>query len=360
MTLDYYDIRKVMSYNAIYNFIVGARGLGKTYGFKYKSIKDALNGKGQFIYLRRYKSELITAKLTFMVDVQDKFPEHEFQVQGFKLRAREIDREAEREAEAAGKAYKNSNHWEDIGFFAALSTAQSMKSVSFAGVRKVIYDEFIIEKSLMHYLPNEPTVMINFLNTVDRNRDLVKVYFLANSVSIQCPYFLEYGIRPDELPEISTSHKGFICTHFPLSGKFAEQVKATRYGRFISGTDYEKYAVGNEFADAHSSLIAPKPADALFQWNFETKHGIFSFWEGANLSELSKAHRGRPVYFAVDRRVNDGRRMFTLVPEKMDENRVLVTYSDKFVGMYRTAFRQGRIYFDKPQTRNAFIEIFKR
>ena len=32
--LDYYSFNKVLSRNAVYNFILGARGLGKTYGAK--------------------------------------------------------------------------------------------------------------------------------------------------------------------------------------------------------------------------------------------------------------------------------------------------------------------------------------
>ena len=30
----YYDYNKVLSYNAFFNFIIGERGVGKTYGWK--------------------------------------------------------------------------------------------------------------------------------------------------------------------------------------------------------------------------------------------------------------------------------------------------------------------------------------
>jgi predicted AAA+ superfamily ATPase len=40
--LKYYDFKYVLSHNAVYNFVVGARGLGKTYGAKKMVIRNYL------------------------------------------------------------------------------------------------------------------------------------------------------------------------------------------------------------------------------------------------------------------------------------------------------------------------------
>ena len=55
--LSYYDYGPVLSRNAVFNMIMGARGLGKTYGAKKLVIKEFINHGNQFIYLRRYKEE---------------------------------------------------------------------------------------------------------------------------------------------------------------------------------------------------------------------------------------------------------------------------------------------------------------
>ena len=43
----WYDISKTLSYNALFNFVIGARGVGKTYAFKRWAIKDFLKNKKQ-------------------------------------------------------------------------------------------------------------------------------------------------------------------------------------------------------------------------------------------------------------------------------------------------------------------------
>ena len=56
--LPYYDYGPVLSRNALFSFVVGGRGLGKTYGFKHWAIRDWIRSGSEFVYLRRYKSEL--------------------------------------------------------------------------------------------------------------------------------------------------------------------------------------------------------------------------------------------------------------------------------------------------------------
>ncbi len=54
---DYYDYGRVLSYHAPWMFIIGARGLGKTYGAKKLVIGDWVKKRWQFIYLRRTAEE---------------------------------------------------------------------------------------------------------------------------------------------------------------------------------------------------------------------------------------------------------------------------------------------------------------
>ena len=54
----YYNPQKLLSYNRILNFIIGARGIGKSYAFKKYPINQFLKHGKQMIYVRRYKSEL--------------------------------------------------------------------------------------------------------------------------------------------------------------------------------------------------------------------------------------------------------------------------------------------------------------
>ena len=338
-THPYYNLSKVLSYNGVYNFVVGARGYGKTYGFKKHVINRNIKAGEQFIYVRRYKTELVQARNTFFADVSVEFPEWEFRINAGVAQRASVETADEKKRE-----------WITMGYFVALSTAQTMKSVAFPEVRHIIFDEFIIEKGAFHYLPSETDIFNNFYSTVDRSQDKTRVYFLANSVTIMNPYFIEYAIYPDRLPELSTRAENFIVCHFPDSKDFRESVSATRFGRFISGTDYEKYAVGNEFHDASDQMVGGKHSSARCRFILETDKGKVSVWYSTRTRDYyvqEKLPKGGDVL------------MLTLSAEKLDEGKVLVRFNDKILSGLRTAYRNAGVVFDSPRSRNAFAELFR-
>ena len=174
----YYNLGELLSYNCLFNFVIGNRGGGKTYGFKDWAIKDFLKNGNQFIYLRRYKSELVDSD-KFFSDIQLAYPDHDFKVDG---RTFKIDDEV-------------------AGYAVALSTALTKKSVPYPLVNKIGFDEFLVDKGAIHYLPNEVTAFLEFYSTVSRLRegslkDEVRVLFMGNNISITNPYFNYFSIKP--------------------------------------------------------------------------------------------------------------------------------------------------------------------
>jgi hypothetical protein len=51
---------------------------------------------------------------------------------------------------------------------------------------------------------------------------------------------------------------------------------------------------------------------------------------------------------------------FTMVPEKMSKEKMLLFYEDDIVKRMRTAYRTGRMVFDSPQAENVFLDLFNR
>lgn len=334
--LDYYSLGPVLSRNAVFNFIVGARGVGKTYSAKVWGVRDYINNGNQFIYLRRYATELKAATATLFADIAHEFPGYAFRAHGDVLQLRY----------GTGKDDK----WEDIGYAIALSKAQQKKSVAYPRVTKIIFDEFIIDRGAIRYMPEEAKAFNDFYSTVDRYKDKTRVLFLANSVSIMNPYFIEYEIRPRKGQEWIKKADGFICVHFPKSEQFAKGVLKTRFGKFIQGTEYANYAVGNNFSDNDDSLIGRKTPDAKYTCTIETVTGVFSLWID---------YAAGPIYYIQHRRPKQ-EFYWTLLPDRMCEDRILVEKTDPFMMRLRGAYARGRVFFDAPQSRNAFIGVFKR
>ena len=59
----YFTLQKIISYNALLNFIIGERGVGKSYDSKIFVAQRFIKRKKQFVYLRRYKTELKEAMM---------------------------------------------------------------------------------------------------------------------------------------------------------------------------------------------------------------------------------------------------------------------------------------------------------
>lgn len=263
----WYDYSKIMSYGALFNFIIGARGNGKTYGFKQFAIRKALDGKGQFMYLRRTEVEMKDACDTFFDDIQSEYPTKAFRFQKNKFQWNELDEN--------GECLYN---WETIGHAAYLSNARRKKSVSFDKVKYICFDEFIIPSQGMgKYLPDEVTSFLEFYETVARMRD-VQVFFLSNALSTVNPYFMYFGLV---IPRSQTGIKRInddIVVELIHGDAYKEAKKQTRFGKLISGTQFEQYAVDNEFVEETQDYIEKKGAKAFYDFTIyidDTPYGVY-------------------------------------------------------------------------------------
>jgi hypothetical protein len=340
----YYNFDKVMSYNATIMIVSGGRGIGKTYGAKEKVIDKALrsfeshDAIDQFIYLRRYKDEIKKTRPNFFKDIEHEYPNYDFRIEGITAQFAPANTRDEKK-----------RPWYVMGYFIALSTAANERGVAYPMVKTIIFDEFIMEKSATVYLPNEASVFLNFYSTVDRWKDKTRVFMLSNAVSIHNPYFLEWDIKPDQVQEFTRYGNGFVVTHFPEAKDFQSSVYKTKFGQFIKDTEFATFAVANQFSDNNDHLIKVKDKKAAYSYTLEAKSGTFSVW----INDIEG-------FVYAQSKLPGKQRMFTLDPEKMDEGKRLLTYTDKQLQVLRAAFNTGMMYFDSARTRNSLLEIFKR
>lgn len=344
-TIPYYSFEKLNSYDAKWNFACGMRSMGKTYGCSADAVNRWIKNKEQFIYLRRNQEELIT-KNQFFDAFKHEFPEWDFRVEG-------------RVAYAAPASTRDDKKrkWEICGHFVALTQAQNYKGGNFPRVGTIIFDEFIIEKGYNRYLPGEVQVLTNFYSTIARGRagESVKLYLLSNSIEMSNPYFIHYGIDPEDVLKrrnnIARYFKGFVAVHMIDSTEFAKHVDNTAWGEFLRASDpeYAKYAIDNEFADAHNSRVREKHPREIHMFNIETKQGTFSLWKDPTSSKK---------WYASAKLPKSGNTL-TMVPNNITSEKPLILKNDKITQAMRTAWRTGNMDFDHKQTRNIFMEVFK-
>lgn len=258
----YYDIAGLLSQRCVFNFVIGNRGGGKTYGGKKLVINRFKKTGAQFVWVRRYQTEIDTLN-DFWADIKPAYPDDELTQKG-------------------GTLYING---EPAGYLIALSTSMQLKSVAFPLVKTIIMDEFIIDKGRINYLRNEVHVFMELFETIARMRDNVTALFFGNAISIVNPYFDFFKITPD-LTRRYTKKNG-ICVEFYFNEEFIAKKEQTAYGKLIKNTSYGEYNMKNKFLRDSDSFITERPARAntkLYQFIFDGEK--YSLWQDYKYQEF--------------------------------------------------------------------------
>jgi hypothetical protein len=324
----YYNPNKLLSYDRILNFVIGARGIGKTYGFKKHCIKRFIKHGEQFIYLKRYKTD-IKGSEQFFDAVSKEFPEHTFKVKGRELY---IDDKL-------------------CGWIMPLSAWQSVKSREFPDVATILYDEFLLESSSKQsYMQDEPKALLNFMDTVFRNRTNVRCICMSNAVSVVNPFFLYFDI----IPNIDRRYNAFksVVVEIPDSVDFRDERKKTKFGELISETDYGAFSLGNEFINDSKVFIEKRTKDSKFIFSVIYKGMTIGVWVDVNEGLMFMSHDHDP----------STKKIYAMSTDDLDENTLLMSswkqnyHLKKLAG----AFMNGYLRFDNQVLRNIGYEMFKK
>lgn len=323
----WYNPRITLSYNCLFNFVMGARSAGKTFNSILYAIekRNKSDKPYEIAYVRRYNTELKECRTGFFnaLKAEGKLDGHETKING---NTGNIDKQP-------------------FVHFYCLSKSGTYKSVEHPYIKLIIFDEFIIDKGHIHYLPNEVDTFFELYVTIARGRD-IPVLFLANSISQTNPYFAFFNIVPNG-NEFLRNGEWLLHTF-----KDVEQIegrKNSRFGKLIAGSNYAKYSIENEYLRDNSNFVEPKEASAKPFYSFVWEGKEYTVWQDFNKGKMwvcaGKAKNMNIVY--------------TFTKENQTPNQLLAKgfKTAQHFKITSQAMSFGSLFYDSIETKNQWFNL---
>ena len=337
----WYDYDKILGFNATYNFIVTSRGLGKTMGSLILCVKDFLKNGNQFIYLRRYKTELQSAgkHLFDAINQNNMFDGYTLLSEGNKLF---VQKKSDDEKEKPEKQL--------MGYCLALSTANILKSTNFSAVRTIIYDEFLLGPGVFRYLPNEVEAFLDFYETVARMRD-VRVFFLGNSITQSNPFFSYFHLSLPYNSQFKTFKNGLIVVNYATNEDYVQAKKVTKFGQIIEGTHYSDYAISNDWLSDDNAFVEKKIGYCKNISTVKLGGKMYGIWRSTDNKRYYISEDYDPCNICI----------MSLDRADHDEETILASArTNPFFKFVIENFRVGNVRFETINIKNAFLNIINK
>lgn len=245
--IKWFELRNYIEKIRPYTFIIGGRGIGKTFGTIDLFMDTEFTGDTPFIYMRNKSIQLKESANQF----GNPFKKWN------KKRGRNVKLEAEGEHYIISeKMYEGKKLISEkiYGYGVALSTFENLRGVDLSDVKYVLFDEFI---ELTTFTFDQFKTFSNFYETVNRDRELegeepLKVILLSNAQKLDNPILAKYNlisIIEDMLKNGIETRCSKDCTIMLPKSNVSDLKKDTALYRMTQGTAFYDEAINNSFAN---------------------------------------------------------------------------------------------------------------
>lgn len=257
----FFNFNEAVRLSTAFNFIIGGRGTGKTYG----ALKWCIESGKKFIFMRRLQKE---------ADIIGRDELSPFRVYGDMFGGPILCRPVSKYITGVYHSVKDDDGNDiptgpAVGYVCALSSIANLRGFDTSDIEYIIFDELIPEKSSakQKYLGD---ALLNAYETINRNRELlgkdpVKLYALANSNDLANDIFISLGLV-NTIERMTRRKQEFYqdrdrgITVIMLSrSKISEKKRKTALYRLTSGSEYERMALDNDFAYDDRFNIRSRP-----------------------------------------------------------------------------------------------------
>lgn len=348
----HYNLDNIDKENALINLIWGERSNGKSYQVKHKKaiipflesmIKDGMN-RDRFILMRRLREEITTEKIErYFADVDiASLTNNEYNIITYYRKEIYLGNYNIE----SGKVKRG----EKIGYVVALSTEQHYAGASYLDVKNIIFEEFM---SRSVYLANEPDKLMNFWNTVDRKRGIVRMWLVGNTISRVCPYLTDWGLQNI----VSKQQQGTIITKMLDTGTFTddgEPIKIKLAIEYCKSSGKSSFAIGKhkDMLNKGSWQTEPQPhlPKSLKEYKLLFRIG-FQYKEFRFLADFIKDIESRECVWFIyphEKDFKDNLLIFSDVVKlnkRYQRNIYDITLKNDKLQKVLNTFREGNIFY---------------
>lgn len=296
-------VMDLFTYEQHFFFLNGPRTTGKTYTLQKAMIKKAIKRDEEIGYVTRSKDEWLNGAVwdAFQKVFTKEFPDVIFEEIKNNVYYRLNEKDAPKRL-IVGLPLSMAYKWK--------------KKANFPKLRYILFDEYMIEVKdgilQENYFQgwNEPEVLINFYNTIDRAEGKVKVFFAGNNTQYYNPYHT-YPTFKDlfrKIPEKGQIVKRGDAVFWRVkpSDALVEYLKNTTFVKSLEGTRYYKYAVEGDYQDDVANIEKmPQGAKTLFGLKYEQTIVFVHQGYKDNEERLWLSSRGDPNTMIYAVRGND-------------------------------------------------------
>jgi len=332
----YYNFDKLFSYTGwIFAFVIGERGTGKSFNSKVAVLNKFLKTGEQFVYIRRYKTELDSALNNFWDDLQENgyFEDYDLQVKRNKM------------------ITKFTCNGEVCGYAIPLSTSNILKSTAFPKVKTILFDEFMLDNSgTYRYLKSEVTLFLDAVETIARLRD-VKVIFLGNNTSFYAnPYVAYFDLDLPYNSEFKSFKDGLIIVNYIKNEAYRAVKRNSKFGKLIDGTSYGSYAIDNESLRDNVHFIEKRPPDSRFEGVLIINGEALGLWYGKN----------GYLYMSNDYDPNTLHKFVFDYSDHTEETIFTNARDNMYLHMCVRAYKQGWLKFENQKVKSNALGLLNR
>lgn len=355
----YWSPKRLMSYTDCQIHIAcGARGLGKTYGFKKIFIEDYINKGYQFLYLRRYDTDYNNLELFFKdIEKDQVFTDYTFKVEKHKAWIRK----------------KRKKKWELLGFFESISQSKSIKGVNYPNVYNVFFDEFQIDttnKTSNRYIPGELRYFSDIIESFIRDRN-ARIVLASNSIESSNPYFSCWQLSPKKngftkkvlkkeifnpyTNKMETRELRIAVEMVDNRTEFTSEKSKSVSGLISLFTDMGESSLFNEYLNDDDAFIHKRPKNPNFVCNLTYKGKTYGVW--LCLDEVL----GFCLFIDTNFQAGSKHSYCFLTSDKNEKNIYAKSYKQlPDLTKIRAYVHKNRCYFVNQHVKSACLEIFSK